>query len=87
MVGQMGPIEVEGLDYSWDQLEADGRGGPQQAPQWAANRGRITPGEGRPASSHVHQRNSDLHVRVPPVALDGDDAQACLGSQGSVLLQ
>ncbi len=87
MVGQMGPIEVERLDYSWDQLEADGRGGPQQAPQWAANRGRITPGEGRPAPSHVHQRNSDLHVRVPAVAFDGNDAQAGLARHGFVLLQ
>src|SRR5450759_4642426 len=87
VVGQMGPVEAEGFDGSGDQLEGDGRSGPQEAPQWAANCGRITPGEWRPASSQVNQRNGDLHVRVAPVALDGNDAQCGLGSQGFVLLQ
>src|SRR5665811_963749 len=53
VVGQMGPVEAEGFDASGDQLEGDGRSGPQEAPQWAANYGRITPGEWRPASSQV----------------------------------
>src|SRR5665647_1692836 len=48
VVGQMGPVEAEGFDGSGDQLEGDGRSGPQEAPQWAANCGRITPGEWRP---------------------------------------
>ena len=87
VVGQMGPVEAEGLDGSGDQLEGDGRTGPQEAPQWATNCGRITPGEWRPASSQVNQRSGDLHVRVAPVALDGNDAQAGLGSQDFVLMK
>src|SRR5207253_10286673 len=51
VVGQMGPVEADGLDGSGGQLEGDGRCGPQEAPQRAANCGRVTPGEWRQASS------------------------------------
>ena len=43
----MRPVEADGLDGSGDQLEGDGRGGPEEAPQRAADCGRITPGEWR----------------------------------------
>src|SRR5450759_2435282 len=49
VVGQMGPVEAEGFDGSGDRPEGCGRSGRPKAPPGAANCGRRTASDCRPA--------------------------------------